>query len=315
MKDLHSIPDFGFKLGRNVPDVSPERDKRFLQLRDFVVSPSWTGLVSAPLPVPPVSTDRDGGIPANSWGVLGNDRMGNCVLAGEAHYWMANSAMVDGKPIQIDEAALIALYRKLSPNDTGLYIGDTLLLEQKEGLLGEKIIGFVALDKRHDFIKLAIHEFGGCKLGVNLPQSAIQQFNRNLPWSVVKGSANVGGHDIEAFGYDQKYIYCVTWGRLVPVEWPWLLAYWGEAFARISPRWLGKSGVTPSGLDITALLDALSQMGDGPAPAPPPKPDPPKPEPPRPDPVLPPQPAAGTLSVDIDRKIVSTPPGWTFKNH
>lgn len=315
------------KLGRIRPEIPPDKDPRFLHLRDFVLSPSYRGLISAPLPVPPASSDRDGNIPPNGWGVLGNDKYGDCVLAGEAHYWMANSAVVSGSPIKIDEAALIRLYFQLSPKDQGLVISDVLDLEQDKGILGQEIIGYVALDPRMDLIKLAVHEFGGVKLGIDLPASAQAQFNANKPWTVVPMSPVVGGHDIEGVGYDKNYLYCVTWGRLVPVAWAWLAKYWGEGFARISPLWLGKSGTTPTGLDTTALLDALSQMGKGPkpdvppAPVPVPPPQPPPPPEPKPDPppvvVPPPAPvpvSAGGVSIDIDRKLVTAPKGWAFTN-
>lgn len=296
------------RCGRLRPQIDPSRDPRYLHLRDFVLSPSYRGLISAPLPVPPSSSDRTGKIPANGWGVLGNDRWGNCVLAGEAHFWMATSATDDGQAITVNEADVVNLYRRLSPGDRGLIIGDVLTLEQQQGLLGQKIIGFVSVDPdRRDLIKLAVHEFGGAKLGVNLPASAQAQFSRGLPWTVTGPSPNIGGHDIEAVGYDADWLHCVTWGRLVKVAWNWVDRYTEEAFARITPLWLGRDGVTPTGLDITALLDALGQMGDGPKPTPPPAPPVP--------PINPPAPTPPTvLTIDPAAKTVSLPPGWTLKS-
>ena len=305
------MPEFPFKFGRVEPAIPHEANPAFLRLRDFLVDLP-RGFVGAEPPKPPATSDRTGTIPKAGWGNLGNDRYGNCVLAGEAHWWMALASETGGS-YTVDEPALIKLYLQLSPGDRGLIIADTLGIEQKTGLLGEKIIGYVAIDKKADLIKIAIHEFCGAKLGVMVPNSAMRQFSAGQPW-VYKGDAGTYAHDIEAQAYDANYVYCVTWGKLVPVEWRWLAAYWSEGFARVSARWLDKSGVTPTGLNVTKLLEALDAIGDGPPPNPvdPPKP-PPMPDPPRP-PIDPPSPSpADVVVIDPANKVITAPRGWMVK--
>lgn len=298
MRDLHPVPAFPFQFGRVEPSTPHESNPAFLRLRDFVARPQQ-GLVGAEPPKPPASSDRTGIIPPNGWGVLGNDKLGNCVLAGEAHWWMALSAVVDGSPIKIDEQSLVKLYLELSPGDRGLVIADTLTREQRVGLLGEKIVGYVAIDKKADLIKIAIHEFCGAKLGVMVPPSATKQFAAGKPWTYV-GDRGTYAHDIEAQAYDERYVYCVTWGKLIPVAWQWLAAYWSEGFARVSTRWIDARGVTPTGLDIRALLGALDAIGDGPEPTLPPI-NPPSPSP------------ADVVIVDPVRKTINAPRGWTVR--
>ena len=102
-------------------------------------------------------------------------------------------------------------------------------------------------------MKTALAELGAVSLGVNLPQSAMDQFDAVQPWTVSGDATILGGHCITAFGYDAQYVYIVSWGKVVPATWGWLAAYCDEAWAVVSAMWAGQAGKDPEGVDLNGL--------------------------------------------------------------
>lgn len=111
--------------------------------------------------------------------------------------------------------------------------------------------------------KIAIYEMGVLFRSVNLPLSAQGQTR----WSVVgdgrTGSSapgSWGGHDIPYMAYDEADYDADSWGMWLPVDQAFDTAYAIQGFAVIAPDMRRRSGVSPTGLDWSALLADLQKL-------------------------------------------------------
>lgn len=220
------------------------------------------------LPQPPLVAHWGHAV-AGQLGMDGNDEYGDCTIAGAAHALTVWNHEVDETIPVPDSAGCVTQYFTLegSPNgepnqslDQGLAMTDVLKTWQTAGLFnGTKIAAFAPVTVSNQTeIKQAVAYYGACYLGVNLPESAQQQFPN--PWTVVEGSPIEGGHCITATGYDSKYLYCATWGSIVSVAWDWVAEYLEEAYAIIPQAFIdaGKGPLTAA--DLSVLQQDLSAI-------------------------------------------------------
>ena len=250
--------------------------------------------------VPPASADWYSRVRA--WGVLGNADWGCCVFSGNGHIIEQQTALGEGNETIVTDAETLAEYSAVTgfnpdagppgenPTDNGALIQDGLADLRKNGLAGQKIAAFARVAQANQTeLKTALAELGAVSLGVNLPQSAMDQFDAGEPWTVSGDGIILGGHCITAFGYDQQYVYIVTWGKVVPATWGWLATYCDEAWAVVSAAWAGRGGKDPEGVDLHSLGAEFAALTGEPNPFPapqPPGPVPPAPAPPGPDPAV-----------------------------
>jgi hypothetical protein len=285
LNDRHvtSWRDRFMKLGRNIPH-SPEAKPRLI-LDNYLMASS------APATVDFASQVVD-------WPMYGNDQIGDCTAACAGHQIQAWTRYT-GTEVDIPEPDIIQLYSAVSgydpatgANDNGAVIQDVLTYWRKSGVpvAGHKILAFAQL-KDLSQVKQALWLFGSVYLGVNVPQSALDQFNNDQPWTVVQNSPIEGGHAIPLqYAGDGNLPYqVVTWGKLQGMDQHWFDAYVEEAWIVITDDWLNKNGNTPEGFNLQQLgADLANLTGDpNPFPAPvPPAPVPtPVPVPPAPVPV------------------------------
>ena len=229
------------KLGK----LPKKKDKRNLKFAKYL-----TGT----LPVIPTKVDYTAGITA--WGMMLNDKLGDCTIASEGHLILA---WTGGKTI-VPDSVIGSVYSrnsgydpKTGKNDNGCVELDVLNDWHKNGVGDDKIVAFTEVNiKREAEIKAAIYLFNGIYIGVALPRSAEEQFNTGKPWTVVKGSQIIGGHSVIIVGYDDQYYFIVSWGRIVKAERAWLKKYMDEAYAIISNDYfIGNK--TAEGYDLEAL--------------------------------------------------------------
>jgi hypothetical protein len=256
------------KLGRK-----PARFTRAALVKSHIIARHLASLGPAPAASPdwvsPVMKQSSGG-----WQMDGNDQYGDCVFADCAHQEMLRTANVGRIWIPTVEEVL-ALYSActgFNPNDPSsdqgadeLSVIDYL---QCNGWLGRKLDGHANLDPTQaEQMKWAVCLFGASRLGVNLPQSAIDQSNANQPWDYAGDNSPIGGHDVPLVKYDEKYFYVVTWGKLQPVTPGWMAAtypdgtaYVEEAHAELALDWVNKAGTAPSKLNLKQLLADLQAV-------------------------------------------------------
>lgn len=256
------MTEFPYKLGALPPDpakpkllLSPVRDTSF--------------------PVPG-SVDYHSEV-HGEWGMYFNDRCGDCTFAELAHQVISAATYArgwTGWPWRlIRERDTLAGYENLTgydpsqtdpftgqnPTDQGALIQDVLNYWRTTGVGGHRCTAFASVNVADvNELMHVIAVFGSADVGLQLPNSAMQQFRSGLPWDVVPDDGGIaGGHCVAAVGYDANYVYVVTWGRVVRMTWAFWHAYVVEAWAVILPEWLDAQGFDPTGFDLYALEEQL----------------------------------------------------------
>lgn len=205
------------------------------------------------------------------WGMLGNDAVGDCVFAGADHETMIWTS--EGKkPVKFTNECALSDYSKVTgynpkdPNsDRGTDVRDALTYRRSTGIKDaknkrHKIGAFLLLDKKNmNHVLTAAYLFSAVGIGLRFPDSAMEQFKNNKPWTVVKGPDPQEGHYVPIVGFDGKYIYCVTWGKTQAMSINFFLQYCDEAWAILSEEYL-VNGKSPEGFDLKQLEQDLSLL-------------------------------------------------------
>lgn len=250
------------KLGKK-----PQRlDSRTLQLRKYIDA--------AKLPVPPNAVDWTAGI--KSWGMMGNDVLGDCTCAAVGHAVQGITASSTGDEITPSTADVELMYRSSGwdPNDPASDNGWDMLSAlnywRKTGLAGHKILAFAQVNPQNPYeVRTAQYLFGGAYTGVGLPIQAQSQVGSL--WNISDGLSGNGapntwgGHCIwlpkgkKSKGPGPGYS-CVTWGALQDMTVGWLNCYCDEMYAVLTMDWVGQAGKCPPGFDLAQLITDLKQV-------------------------------------------------------
>lgn len=247
---------FDFKLGRLAYKPHPKT----LRLSKYIKSGA--------LPDPPVLRAWEYKVPADQWGMFGNDRYGDCTCAALAHLLMAWTSQVGTLVVPKDDD-VVSLYSsvagfnpKTGANDNGAAMTDVLSYVQQNGFAGRKILGWAALDISNlNHFEIGLDLFGGVYSGVNLPRSAMEQFSAGKHWEVLANDGGIeGGHAIPFLGYGRLGETCVTWAKLQPCSRAWGAKYIEESYVIISEDWFDATGKTPGQIDKDALWADLKLL-------------------------------------------------------
>jgi hypothetical protein len=126
------------------------------------------------------------------------------------------------------------------------------------------IAGSIAVDPTNDLeCQIAVYEFASLFCAWNMPITAQGQST----WKVVgdgqtgdSAPGSWGGHDTVALAYSGSTLDINTWGLWTPVEKAFRAAYAIGFFAVVAQDMLGRTGVSPTGLDWTALVADLQKI-------------------------------------------------------
>jgi hypothetical protein len=222
-----------------------------------------THYLTTALPPPPIAVDWSDGI--SSFGMMLNDSLGDCTVAGLAHgvqIWSANSAV----EITIPDAAVLHAYERwcgynpqVPSSDQGGVELDVLLSFKREGFAGHLLIAFAdVFPSDTESIKQSIYLFGGLYIGLMVPNYIMEK----MPpvWSVSHGKASLaGGHCVFITGYDLEHISFISWGQLYKMTWGFWREYVDECHALLSQDFIDSRGLDPNGFNIAQLtLDLQS---------------------------------------------------------
>jgi hypothetical protein len=241
------------KLGRK----AIKTDSRTLALSRYL---------TAAMPTPPPSADWTKGI--SNWGMMLNDALGDCTIAGVAHaiqVFTANTSIMATVP----DSTIASYYEQWdgympgNPHtDRGGVELDVLNNWQKQGFAGNTLTAFADPKPANlDEIRQSIALFGGVYIGLALPLTAQTQD----VWDVVKrGGTNAapgswGGHCVFVPRYDEKSFTCITWGQLKTMTIAFWNKYCDEAHTLLAQDWLTAKG-SPSGFDQAQLQADLQAI-------------------------------------------------------
>lgn len=299
------------KLGK----LPPRIDARTLKLSSY--------LSVTALPPLPASTDWTKNVP--SWGMLMNDQLGDCAIAGPGHTIMAMTAEAMKKVATVTDEDILAGYEAVGgyrpgdpSTDNGCNMLEVMNYWRQSGIAGHKTAAYISIDvKNKAQVMAGIHLFGGVQFGIQLPQVAQQQFAAGQTWKGPLSPADLrgpwavgswGGHEVPGLAYDAEGVSVVTWGKVHKMTWQFIADYADEAYVVVEPDWFSPDGKSPSGFDLYTLWDDLNAITDGrhPIPAPPNRPPVPVgPTPPLPvqPPIVPPAPTPTAGDIIIVLKV------------
>ena len=219
----------------------------------------------------PEAVDWTAGL--TNWGMMSNDRHGDCVFAAGAHAiqsWTLNAGLPAQAGIErtMSDAAVLSYYSRWAgyvpgdpATDNGFVIADFLDLWKKGNFGGVMLDAFVTADPANqDHTKQAIALFGGLDSGLQLPVA----WQDMEVWDLAEGGDGApgswGGHSVWVPAYNAVGPVCVTWGSLKQITWAGWLRHCDEAHAIISPAWMDKNGMGACGFDYTALRTDITYL-------------------------------------------------------
>lgn len=209
--------------------------------------------------------------------MYGNDKIGDCVIAGQAH-WMRRSNYPDlGELLAITEAEVKREYYKQCGwsgwcwDPTGPYDDDGLVMLTsikkfrttgwRSGKAIHKIQAFGYVNwLDYALLKACIYLFSGCYTAVGLPESAAVELDAGKTWSDVSGPvAGWGYHCMVLNGVVQdgnsSLLEWLTWGKRQYSTVEWAVRYLSEAYALVDDPDNPQSGVDTDKLE--AYLESI----------------------------------------------------------
>ena len=231
------------------------------------------------LPTPPAVFGHFNGF--SDFHMLGNDQFGDCVWAGAAHehmIWSTEGGRTRARftvyDVLSDYSAVTGFDKSKTdakgnnPTDNGTDMSLAASYRRKTGIRDatgarRKIDGYLALETGNwDQLVVAMYLFGAVGIGVQLPQSAMDQFDARKPWTVPWMKTRiVGGHYICGVGRDKNgNAPIVSWGRTNPMTQKWYERFSDEAICYFSLETLNQKGLSPEGYDADELRKHLEAL-------------------------------------------------------
>jgi hypothetical protein len=260
--DPTRVDPLKLKLGK----LTARHDPRTLMLASYA---------TAKLPAPPPAVNAAAKV-KGPWGLMDNDQIGDCTCAAAGHLIMEWTATAQSKMATPSDQEIVAAYSAITgynpttgANDNGAQELDVLNYWRQQGIGGHNIQAYMALEpSNHVHVMDSVWIFGGCYIGLALPKSAQAQTSNKKTWSVPASGTSGdgapgswGGHAVPVVAYDSRSLTVVTWGALQTMTWGFWAAYCDEAYAILSPDYLGqKGGKTPSGFDMQQLQADLADL-------------------------------------------------------
>ena len=221
------------------------------------------------LPKPPAVFGHEGLV--SDWQMLGNDAYGDCVFAGAAHEEMLwhREGGLDLPPF--DTTAVLENYTEVTgfnPNDPSTDKGTDVVkaaeYRKNTGLLDaagnrHKVDAFASIQAGHvDHALVAAYLFGAIGIGINVPDTAMDQFQAGEPWDVVPHANIEGGHYVPLVGRNASgNLLVVTWGKIQQMTPAFFQRFCDEVCAYINLDFL-KSNVSPEGYNLAQLEEDLT---------------------------------------------------------
>ena len=226
------------------------------------------------LPTPPAEFGHEAlvtEIYAMQWGLLGNDSVGDCVVAGGGHETMAWNAaggliVPFSTPNTLADYSAITGYDPADPStDQGADMQVAAAYRQKTGLLDaagnrHKVGAYLAVDPGDlEMLLTAAYVFEAVGVGITFPQSAMDQFNAGQPWDAVAGSPIEGGHYVPGLARRGGMFKFITWGAEQLATDAFLAANNDENVVYLSPDMLA-GGKSLEGFDLAQLTSDLAAL-------------------------------------------------------
>lgn len=254
----------------------PTYDKRDLQLIDFLN-------VSTALPHVPATFAHGKTL---TYSMLGNgpdptapgkakDGAGDCTCAGTCNETRISAHDGGGTQPAFTGLEAINLYSAITgydpatgANDNGAEVREVMAYRKAHGVKDasgtvHRIEGYLSVEPGdHAALLTGAWLFEAAGIGIEFPDSAMDQFDAGKPWSVVSNQQPTEGHYVPLVGHWGGYFRVVTWGRIQAVTAGFLNRYNDESWIPLMPEQFAKaSGKNVEGYNDAALKAFLKTKG------------------------------------------------------
>jgi hypothetical protein len=235
-------------------------DPRDLQLKKYI-RPKM-------IPRPPRSFGEERSIGKHNWGMLGNNRVGDCVFAGAAHEHML---WTDGN-VKFDEGVVLGDYSAVTgyagtpETDYGTVVREAYQYRRNTGVQDSngarhRIAAYASIDPKDWLTMLqALWLFDAIGIGFEVPAYLMTGIVPET-WQVQESGDQeiIGGHYVPLVAR-RTTAKNVSWGRTYGITKPFLAKYCDEAWVPFSEEMLDHGGRSPEGFDRDELLRDLEAL-------------------------------------------------------
>jgi hypothetical protein len=237
-----------------------------MKLRDYIAH-------DAPPPPPAVARPHQN----FTWGMLLNDKIGDCVCAMMLHSIEDFHLDAGTRAPKFTDADAQAYYEAIGGYNPGDPSTDQGCDEHRAMEMWEsgrlprtsdgtvhQIAGTVAIDPTStDEVKRAINEFDDVQCSVALPKTSQGQ----KQWQVTGDPhsdpdarpGSWGGHGVPAREYDADHVSVLTWAKPLLATWQFWTAYFQQSFVVVTKEMLSRTGQSPLGIRWDDLLSDLEK--------------------------------------------------------
>lgn len=217
------------------------------------------------LPLPEDTADNTRGL--TDWGVMANDRVGDCVLACIGHSLEAWTNLTVGIPTVLPDSVILQAYSAITgynpstgANDNGMTVVQGLEYWRANGLGGHKLVGFSRFRPSSlEGIRQSTDLFGVCILAMGINPGMIESFSTGQYWEGSYGPPTEY-HCVPVIAYDDAHAECVTWGALQRMSWSFFNQYVVEAYVACGPEMVASGGATFAGYSQADSLIFLRKL-------------------------------------------------------
>jgi hypothetical protein len=241
------------------------------------------------MPIIPASCDFTPKGGAAMSDVMGNDTLGDCVVAAGYHLVALETGNATGSPFRASPSQIVADYAAIGgyvpgdpSTDNGCNEADAFAYWKAHGFAnGTKLLGAISINGMNKAdVQAAMFLFENLFFGVGLPDAWLNPWpsGNGFVWSGVGPHAADpnNGHAFLGTGFDDLGVKIDTWGLIGHITWAAISNYatnngGGELYALLTPDQLAKGQAkAPNGVDWSALVQAFDDKGGNvPVPAPP----------------------------------------------
>jgi len=194
--------------------------------------------------------------------MLGNDQFGDCGVAGLEHGFMCDAAMThEQEPEATDQQAIAYYFRYTNNQDTGVVLSQYLAYVRTHGYFGHSVKAYAPVAV-HDVptLQTAIMLYGFVYTGIMVTEAMQAAFAQHKPWIASDLQSQVlGGHCIPLCGYDDSFLYAVTWGGVQPISYSAWHMMSSEAWSVITGELVARNG-DARGVSLAALEADLNKL-------------------------------------------------------
>jgi hypothetical protein len=194
----------------------------------------------------------------------GNDLYGNCGVAGGNHGFMATASIAGKTEVFPSTEQIVDYYLTYTGGqDSGVILSDYLAYLRAKQFFGHTVSAYAPVSPSDvPTLAFAIWAYGFAYTGISVTQAMMSACPENgtwQPWSLEMAQGNpIGGHCIPLVGYDDTYLYAVTWGQVQKISYPAWHAMSQEAWAVITGEFAGGDD---RGVSLAALQADLNELG------------------------------------------------------